>query len=691
MLLLSNDWAIEVWLSQSSTEICAMQPGPISAEPAPSPPRTRPRMRLFGPMHAAWGEGCSFLPRNTKTRAVLAVLALADARPVSRGLLTSLLWQARAREQAQASLRQSVHELRRMLAPLQGASLHSAGDHLILHIKDIWIDAIFVQKADFLAPHVVDVFRGPLLDDLFGLSDGFDAWILDERRRLSGRIGQKVASFLSESPGDATTLRMAEAVLAYDTSHVAAWMALVRSQIAAGDAIAALDAYNRCLSEFRNSVVTPGFDLTTILARCLPATESGANLPAVLGTHRRPRSRNAFAVPWRAAYLAVAPTRGVGNVSTEFAMCIDWQIMSALCKFEDLSCSPLPPGRESAATPEHLAAEGFDFFLEGCLERTADQDILSVRLRDLHLTGEVFWSQRLIRKASGGGLVEADFAEVLAPQIAAEILHQQSVILENCPELELNVCELVLRASRSVQRLDRQSLSQADQLLSEAIKRNPRHPALLAWSAYVQLLQLGQGWFSDIEAPQRRIGELVERGLSLNPQNASILAIAGHILAFTQNRLEEGLSLQERALSRNPNLPSAWLFSGLAHTYAGEHKEAINRLQRAKSLSPADQQAYFIDMGLSFSHLLDGDASRALTSSRSAIRLNPNFSSSFKIGVSASGYTDPGRGDATLLQGLLHLEPDLTVERVLLRNPLTRQADRARLCDGLRLAGLPRS
>jgi tetratricopeptide (TPR) repeat protein len=241
-----------------------------------------------------------------------------------------------------------------------------------------------------------------------------------------------------------------------------------------------------------------------------------------------------------------------------------------------------------------------------------------------------------------------------------------------------------------VQRLDRHGLAEADRLLSASIKREGRHPALFAWSAYVQLLQLGQGWASDVETTQRLIGELTEKALSLNPENASVLSIAGHVLAFNQNRLEEGLSLQEQALSKNPYLPSAWLFSGLAHTYAGEHSEATRRLQRAKQLSPADQQAYFIDMGLSLSHLLDGDTDNALTASRNAIRLNPNFSSSFKVGVSASGYTDQGRGDARMLQRLLRLEPALTVERVLSRSPLTRRADQARLSDGLRMAGLPR-
>jgi len=656
-----------------------------------------PKIRLLGSMQADLANDRSFLPCNRKSRAVLAVLAIAGAKPVSRNLLIDLLWHTRGREQAQASLRQSVHELRSCLAPLQGAGLQSAGDRLTLRIEPNWIDVLFVQTPEFLPRHMLNVFRGPLLGDLAGLSDPFDTWILAERKSLAEKIRHKLERFLAGAPDDETMARIAEAIVSFDTSHEAAWRALASFHIARGNPSAALDVYHRCLTETRTRDGQLAFDVSAVLAQCLPATTLNASELQTIETGSaapRPqhafRSESRFAAPWRSAHLAMLPTRALGNATPEFAMCIDWQIQSALCKFEELSCIPVNPARVGEGALVHLAETGFDFMLEACIDRSADQDQFILRLRDLQMKGEIFWSQRICRPSSGATLFDADFATLLAPQIAAEISKYQAIFLEYCPALRRNVRELVLKASRSVQRLDRHSLAEAERLLSEATKRDDRHPALFAWSAYVQLLQLGQGWTSDVEATQRRVGELTDKALSLNPETASVLSIAGHVLAFNQNRLEEGLSLQEQALSRNPYLPSAWLFSGLAHTYAGEHKEAVSRLQRAKQLSPADQQAYFIDMGLSLSHLLDGDTGNALTASMNAIRLNPNFSSSFKVGVSASGYTDQGRGDARMLQRLLVLEPALTVERVLSRSPLTRREDQTRLSDGLRMAGLPR-
>ena len=61
--------------------------------------------------------GRNVLPRSRKTRAVLAVLLFGGTRQVLRTELTGLLWSRREREQARASLRQSVHELRIALGP----------------------------------------------------------------------------------------------------------------------------------------------------------------------------------------------------------------------------------------------------------------------------------------------------------------------------------------------------------------------------------------------------------------------------------------------------------------------------------------------------------------------------------------------------------------------------------------------
>ncbi len=62
------------------------------------------RLRLIGQMEAWTLTSESILPDRTKTRALLAIVALSAPRPVLRGKLAELLWSRRPEEQARASL-----------------------------------------------------------------------------------------------------------------------------------------------------------------------------------------------------------------------------------------------------------------------------------------------------------------------------------------------------------------------------------------------------------------------------------------------------------------------------------------------------------------------------------------------------------------------------------------------------------
>lgn len=652
-------------------------------------------LRLFGHMEAVRSNGVSFLPRTRRTRGILAVLALADSKPVTRPVLMDLLWPSRGRPQAQASLRQSIHELRENLAGLGGVSLESVGELLTLQTPADWVDAHFVATTACRATDAPALLSGPLLGELFGLSRNFDNWIIGEREKLSCALAEKIRILLGSSAGSDEIVCLAEAVIAYDPSCEAAWHALAGCYAGQNNTLAVHDLYRRCLAEVRRGAGRLTLDVQAVFAPYLPVglldpKQRGDPVDDGDGAPRAPPgSRDSAAGPARLLRIAVAPMRAIGEAMADFATSMEWQILSGLHKFDHFSCTPITATKASDSASGQLATDGFDYLLESFVERWSDRDQFVLRLRDLHRDGEVFWSHRRRGAAAAVFAVQEDAAPVIASLVATEVARRQGVRLKQSPEDTLNFPQLIHKASTSIHAMNRQGLTEADQILSEAIRRDDRHPAPLAWCAYVQLLQLGQGWIREIGGTQRFIGDLIDRSLSLEPEDASVLSIAGHVLAFTQNRLEEGLALQERALEKNPNLPSAWLFSGLAHSYAGEHEEAIRRLRYAKRLSPADQQAYFIDMALGLSHLLNGEPALALNASRNAIRLNPNFSSSYKVALSATGFEQASRPDKTLLRRLLFLEPSLTVEGVVARSPLKRTTDKARLAEGLRLAGLP--
>jgi len=134
----------------------------------------RLRLRLFGRMEALDAKGDSVLPRARKTRALLAIIALAAPRPVARSRLAAMLWATRDKEQARGSLRQALHELQQALGPDPATLLWADRSQIGLIPDGVWIDVHAAGGEP----------SAELLADLDDLDPGFDPWLANERARL---------------------------------------------------------------------------------------------------------------------------------------------------------------------------------------------------------------------------------------------------------------------------------------------------------------------------------------------------------------------------------------------------------------------------------------------------------------------------------------------------------------------------
>src|SRR3954463_10890094 len=135
--------------------------------------------------------GRSYLPRTRKTRALLAILALASPKPVLRPAVASLLWSRREKEQARASLRQCVHELQDTLG-FNWSYLFVADRHnLIFRGSAGTVDAAVLSQPGQPNLENLALFKETLLEDLTGLDPAFDHWLDEERARFA-RIGRTI-------------------------------------------------------------------------------------------------------------------------------------------------------------------------------------------------------------------------------------------------------------------------------------------------------------------------------------------------------------------------------------------------------------------------------------------------------------------------------------------------------------------
>src|SRR5207302_3140615 len=95
-------------------------------------------------------------------------------------------------------------------------------------------------------PDALDLFDGPLMEDLGGLDPAFDRWLTEERRAVMRRAVALAEAVLAEQGEPAAIVAAAERLLAIERSHEGAWRALMRANVQRGERAAAVDAYERC-------------------------------------------------------------------------------------------------------------------------------------------------------------------------------------------------------------------------------------------------------------------------------------------------------------------------------------------------------------------------------------------------------------------------------------------------------------
>lgn len=634
---------------------------------------------LSGAMQAHGPEGQSVLPRGRKARAILAVLALNAPRPVLREQLWRLLWSGRQPEQGRASLRQSLHELHMALQPLGEGVLQVGRTSVALSQDRVRSDLQDAARpaSDAVGAGATGPEAGSFLADLVGLDPAFDRWREAEAQRLQRTARALAEAALLLQSDSAAQIVAAERLLAIEPSHEGAWRTLLEAHVRRGDRSAAIAAYQRCSAVLAESTGTmPSAETRDVLAQLrAPVPEGG---PVAQEDRQGVR-------------LGVVPFRAVEPRDEALSRGLADEITASLARFRWIAPVAVSPGPAETSGLERAGREtgDLDFLLDGALQRGRGRVRVAVRLLDMHAEGEVVWADRFDRRGADLLNVQDEIAAEIVAKVDPELLLREGSRAARHPAADPSAYHLLLKAIPAIYRLDRAGFRMAGEALAAAVARDPGYAAAYAWWACWHVFLVGQGWAEDAEAAMARAGELAERAVALDPADARALTIAGHVRGFLHRRLDEAMALHERALALNPNLPMAWVFSGLAHAYAGRHDEALRRIRTYQRLSRFDPHGFFFETALMVPHLFRGEYDRVVAIARRVTPLKPGFASTLRIHLAALGHLGRAEAAAEVRAHLLRLEPRFSIAETIARTPLARPQDRALYADGLRRAGLP--
>lgn len=574
---------------------------PLRAEAIPH------RATVFGGFRLALPDGADATPRAKKTRALLAFL-LVTRRPCSRERLASLLWGDRADEQAKASLRQALYELRDLAcgpAPL----LDVRRDQVAVRGEACELDldglAALARQGE-IGLLCAELDRTPLvlLADLDGVDPDFDEWLAVERLRCR----EELLTAAAEAGGAALKAgrvaevrRLVDALERVDPLNEPAVRLGLQADRASGDLSALHRRYDRFSQRLRKDLDAEPSSETRSLLRAAtgalrPAQDRDGPPPltrrrlwpwllagvAALGVLAAMFGWSRFSAPPSAPSLAVLPFE-TGAQDAYFGSGLSEAVLDLLARDRELRVVGSSSARLFGAAGDPLDAArrlGLDYVLRGearTMGGRVDVSARLIRARD----GRVLWRDRYQRPGEDVFAVQNEIAAAVAQQLGARIAPRANPHLATRPE----VYDRYLQARGLTRDRRTAALEEARRLLQEAVRLDPDYaPAFAALSQATMLLADHPTSYGDIPIPQAQTEarRYARRALELAPDLGEAYAAYGLIsLGDAQS-----LPFYARAVALDPQRPDYHRWLGQAYSAVGREKDALAEYQRSAALDP---------------------------------------------------------------------------------------------------------
>jgi DNA-binding SARP family transcriptional activator/Tfp pilus assembly protein PilF len=637
-------------------------------------------VRCFGPLRID-GADDRLLPRSRKARAILAYLVMSGGAGASRDRLSGLLWGTRGQEQARASVRQALTEIRSALGEQR-----ILADRLTVRLATETVETDLGRVLDALRrdsgalADALGGIEGELFADLDGIETELDHWLHAQRAGVSERIVTEALKLLEATDCQvAAGQRIATALQLLDSGNEAVTRAGMRFDFAARDPGAARRRYQRLAEQLaRDFDTVPSPETQAVLDR-------GIQAPAPPQPTARPQPRADPTPP----VLIVVPFEVLGDDPETQMMariCAD-DILTVLGRFRDIVVSAAGDDEDPAAHAQAIAV----YVLEGSVRSQGSMLRANLRLRDRR-SGRMLWSHQAQlepgRVAHDIDGIVAQVVGAIAPTIALDV--GQSVVSGAVPDTPI---ALYMRARALVaSAISYAEARAAADLLERALEQAPRDAQALLLLARIyntDFLQTIVG--HDFAALRERALDLAQRAAALDPLNSRARILLGWCMLRAQEA-EPALANFRAALLLNPYNADCVNAAGFGMVHLGELDEGETLLTKAIALNPVPHGDYFADLATLL--MLRGEHREA--ERHFAMQVDGAF---HYVGLRAAN--------------LGWLGVDATVQIAALRNrfarmwtgaeppgdadiaaglqsylPFARAADRTRLLEGLRRAGL---
>jgi DNA-binding SARP family transcriptional activator/Tfp pilus assembly protein PilF len=658
------------------------------------------RIHLLGALRAISYLGEDLVPRGRKARAILGYLCLHAGQRVPRAKIAALLWDRVPDHQARASLRQSLRELLLAFGPLADEVLETDAEMIRLNQRVCWVDSAAIlagpHPANLLRTDLAALCEGELLEDLNGISEAFDEWLLMERARfateITGVFDEELHQIAQADVPAERRAGLARRIIACEPTHEGASRILMAALADMGEKAQALREFERCRMAMQSRLEVEPSAETRALYDKLRLVPMRPKVAAGQGreNHTEPRGLSAISAPTASRLrIGVIPFQATAEENAQLAFSLSQEIASALARFRwfDVVAALTPQPQMAQWDEAFLRAKGWHYVVEGNLVSGADKISISIRLLDIGQDIRPVWSDRFELATN---MMDQLHDRVVAPVVAR--IDPAILFIEGQQSTSRwsSATRLVVQAIPMLASMRREPFERAGELLAEALHLEPENAKAAAWKAFWYIFHIGQGWSPDPVLSIKRAQELAFGAIKNDPESAEAHAVCGHICAFLEKDYDSALHYFNVAIRLNPNVAVVWAISAATYCYIGQPNLALKHLDRYQNLAPSNPNTHVWDGVFTTAYLIGRDYDQAYRHGRRFVRENPDFSNGYKPLIAALGHLGRREEAAPYLQKLLQLEPNFTIAQFTRTYPLARQEDRENYARGLELAGVPK-
>jgi TolB-like protein/class 3 adenylate cyclase len=327
--------------------------------------------------------------------------------------------------------------------------------------------------------------------------------------------------------------------------------------------------------------------------------------------------------------------------------------------------------------------------VQGSVQRSGNRLRVNVQLVDAE-SGKHLWADRFEKPVADLFDMQDAIVSRLAHTLGDQLVVAEARRAER--SLHPDAMDLTFQGQACLYKgTDPEHLTQARGFFERALAIDHRTVGALVGIATVDQ-RMGASLLTDDRAASFSAAETnLIKALSLAPDHPEAHGTLGGVYIFT-NRAAQGIAECEHALLLDRNLARVHSAIGLAKYFMGQSAETEGHILEAFRLSPRDMMAYqwIYFVGAAKLHL--GMDAEAVAWLRRSIEANRNFPTSHLALAAALGLLGAIDEARAAAKAALALNPGFTIRRLRTHkfsdNP-TYLAGRERMCEGLRLAGVP--